>query len=42
MKKFFILLFILLLKAPVFAAGGTIATYVIDPEKMHLITTIKE
>lgn len=33
MKKFFILLFILLLKAPVFAAGGTIATYVIDPEK---------
>ncbi len=33
MKKFFTVLLILLCSVPVFAAGGTSATYVIDPEK---------
>lgn len=33
MKKFLILFILLSLELPVFSAGGTIVTYVIDPEK---------
>lgn len=36
MKNFLTILIILMSAMPVFAAKGTIATYVIDPEKMRL------